>query len=312
MALFGYEDEQSSVVRLPQRGATAPTMVTPAALGDSEPLAGSPWDAPMAEAPIALIDLEMTGLDPAVDRVIEIAVVRKQGATIVDSLESLVDPGPDVTFKTNVHGLEPAALVGAPTFAQLADRIESICEGAVIVAHGAWWDVTFLEAEFARMGRVVTFPFYLDTVTLSRRAILSDSHSLAALTRKFGIDRGTAHRAGDDTRALGVVFDHLLAALAPRSPRDLWHVRIADRHARPDIVEKCVALAGTGTAARFVYRPSHKASREFEAIVTDVRTDVDPPRVLGYSLPGRGRFDLRSDRILAVLHTSDTAEPDPT
>ena len=48
------------------------------------------------------------------------------------------------------------------------------------------------------------------------------------------------------------------------------------------------------------YRPSHKAPRSFDAIVSQVRTDLDPPRVLGYSLPGRGRFDLRADRILAI------------
>jgi hypothetical protein len=34
--------------------------------------------------------------------------------------------------------------------------------------------------------------------------------------------------------------------------------------------------------------------------------------VMGYSLPGRGRFDLRSDRILAITHTSETVEPAPS
>jgi DNA polymerase-3 subunit epsilon len=74
-------------------------------------------------------------------------------------------------------------------------------------------------------------------------------------------------------------------------------------------VERCVAFAGTGAPARVLYRPSHKPPRTFDAILTLVRTDLDPPRVLGYSLPGRGRFDLRSDRILAITHTSETVEP---
>ena len=52
--------------------------------------------------------------------------------------------------------------------------------------------------------------------------------------------------------------------------------------------------------------------KDMEAVLTDVRTDLDPPRVLGYSLPGRGRFDLRSDRILAISHTSETVEPAPS
>jgi DNA polymerase-3 subunit epsilon len=132
---------------------------------------------------------------------------------------------------------------------------------------------------------------------------------LESLGRRFGIDRGLAHRAKDDVRSLIALFDRLLVELCPSSPRDLWHVRIAERHARPEIVERCLAFAGAGVPARVLYRPSHKAPRAFEAILTLVRTDLDPPRVLGYSLPGRGRFDLRSDRILAITHTSEIAEP---
>jgi DNA polymerase-3 subunit epsilon len=276
-----------------------------------EPPPGLPWDAPMIEAPLAFVDLEMTGLDPKVDRVIEVAITRRIGAVVVETFASLVNPGPDASFKTDVHGLRPAHLADAPPFSAVADRIEKMCRGAVLVAHGAWWDVTFLEAEFARLGRAIRFPFYLDTVTLSRRAFKADSHSLESLARKFGIDRGLAHRAGDDVRSLIALFERLLAELSPASPRDLWHVRIAERHARPEIVERCVALAGSGEPIRLLYRPSHKGPRIIEAVLTSVRTDLDPPRVLGYSLPGRGRFDLRSDRILAITLFSEPAPPAP-
>lgn len=277
----------------------------------SEPPRGSPWDAPMSEAPLAFVDLEMTGLDPKVDRVIEVAISRRRGMVVEETFQSLVNPGPDAIFKTDVHGLGPALLASAPPFADVARRIEELCSGAILIAHGAWWDVTFLEAEFARLRKQVRFPFYLDTVTLSRRAIKADSHSLEALARRLGIDRGLAHRAGDDVRSLVALFERLVALLAPASPRDLWHVRISERHARPEIIELCLAFAGVGIPARVLYRPSHKAPRTFEAILTHVRTDLDPPRVLGYSLPGRGRFDLRSDRILAITPSTETVEPAP-
>jgi DNA polymerase-3 subunit epsilon len=215
----------------------------------------------MAEAPLAFVDLEMTGLDPKVDRVIEVAVSRRRGPIVEQAFDSLVNPGPDATFKTDVHGLGPFQLAEAPAFAEVAQRIVAICSGAVIVAHGAWWDVTFLEAEFARLGAEVRFPFYLDTITLSRRALKAESHSLGALAQRFGIDRGLAHRAKDDVRSLIALFDRLLVELRPSSPRDLWHVRIAERHARPEIVERCLAFAGTGIPARVLYRPSHKAPR---------------------------------------------------
>ena len=262
----------------------------------------------MSEAPLAFVDLEMTGLDPKVDRVIEVAISRRRGMVAEETFQSLVNPGPDAIFKTDVHGLGPALLAVAPPFAEVAHRIEELCSGAILIAHGAWWDVTFLEAEFARLLKQVRFPFYLDTVTLSRRAIKADSHSLEALARQFGIDRGLAHRAGDDVRSLVALFERLVALLAPASPRDLWHVRISERHARPEIVDRCLAFAWAGIPAQVLYRPSHKAPRTFEAILTHVRTDLDPPRVLGYSLPGRGRFDLRADRILTIDLPNDKDE----
>jgi DNA polymerase-3 subunit epsilon len=197
-----------------------------------EPPPGPPWDLPIADAPLAFVDLEMTGLDPESDRVIEVAVSRRRGAKIDDAFDSLVNPGPGASFKTDVHGLGPSQLEGAPPFAEIARRVVEICSGAVLVAHGAWWDVTFLEKEFARLGHDVRFPFYLDTVTLSRRAIKAESHSLEALGRRFGIDRGLAHRAKDDVRSRVALFDRLLLELRPTSPRDLYHVRIAERHAR--------------------------------------------------------------------------------
>jgi DNA polymerase III subunit epsilon len=257
------------------------------------------------------VDLEMTGLDPGVDRVIEVCVVRKVGEKREDFLDTLVDPGPGVAFQTDVHGLGPASLAGAPPFAQIADRVVELTTGAVLVAHAASWDVTFLEAEFARLGRAIRFPFYLDTLTLARRALWQKSHSLGALAEALGIAREAAHRAGDDVRVLSMLFERLVTDLAPRSPRDLWHVRVAERHVRPEVLERSVEVARTGEPAWVTYRPSHKAPRSFLAIFTQVRTDLDPPRVLGYSLPGRGRFDLRIDRILSIASPPPKAESTP-
>jgi DNA polymerase-3 subunit epsilon len=258
-----------------------------------------------------LVDLEMTGLDAERDRVIEVCVERRRGGKVEDRLETLINPGPGVAFQTDVHGLGPAALEGAPSFGEIADRIIEVTSGAILVAHAAQWDVAFLEAEFARLGRPIGFPFYLDTLTLARRAMWAKSHSLGALAEALGIARTAAHRAGEDVRVLSLLFDKLVVDLTPRSPRDLWHVRIAQRHARPEIIEQSVAFAGTGEPVWVTYRPSHKPPRSFLAIFVQVRTDLDPPRVLGYSLPGRGRFDLRIDRILAIVKTPPKAESTP-
>jgi len=254
----------------------------------------------MSEAVLAFVDLEMTGLDSVSDRVIEVCIVRKRGSRVEASIDTLVNPGPGATFQTDVHGLDAAQLVDAPPFAAIADRVVELTTDAILVAHAAHWDVAFLEAELSRLGRPLRFPHYLDTLVLARRALLAKSHALQALAESLGIDRGRAHRAGDDVRVLSALFDRLVLDLAPKSPRDLWHVRVSERQARPEILKRCLELGATGEAAWVTYRPSHKAARSFFAIFTQVRRDLDPPRVLGYSLPGRGRFDLRMDRILAI------------
>ncbi|MBV9948547.1 MAG: hypothetical protein JOZ69_16980, partial [Myxococcales bacterium] len=43
------------------------------------PPPGPPWDLPVTEAPLAFVDLEMTGLDVARDRVVEICAERVVG-----------------------------------------------------------------------------------------------------------------------------------------------------------------------------------------------------------------------------------------
>jgi DNA polymerase-3 subunit epsilon len=57
------------------------------------PPPGSPWDLSVGEAPLAFVDLEMTGLDVANDRVVEVCIERVVGGAVVRSLASLVDPG---------------------------------------------------------------------------------------------------------------------------------------------------------------------------------------------------------------------------
>jgi DNA polymerase III subunit epsilon len=262
------------------------------------PPQGSPWDDAIDTAPFALVDLEMTGLDVTCDRVIEICIERRRAGAVETRLESLVRPPKDTAFGTDVHGIDASMLRDAPPFSDFAPRIAAMLEGAVLVAHGAAWDVAFLEAELARAGVATTIAAYLDTLTLSRRVVFSDSHSLEALAQRFGIERRLRHRAGDDVRVLSELFQRFLSELRPETPRDLWHVRVGQKETRPDVLAACLALAETRQIAEIHYRPSHRRPRNITCVVTRVRTDLDPPRVMGYALPDRGRFQLRADRIL--------------
>jgi DNA polymerase-3 subunit epsilon len=266
----------------------------------TEPPAGPPWDDPVSEAPLAFVDLEMTGLSPTHDRVLEICVERVKHGRVEAELDSLVQPEGGVFGNAHVHGIDPADVARAPSFAALAPSVEALLDGAIVVAHAAEWDVAFLEAELARAGRPRRIEHYLDTLALSRRSFALPSHRLVALCESLGIPHATAHRAASDVAALRAVFERVLAVLVPASPRDLWHVRIGQKSARPDVVAAAIQAADHEAPVTVRYRPARRGPEDLLFRVTSVRTDLDPPRVLGYLVPSRSRRELRADRILAI------------
>src|SRR5258708_37181586 len=84
------------------------------------PPPGPPWDLPVSEAPLAFVDLEMTGLDAKCDRVVEICVERVVGNERVAFVSTLVDPGERVGGAAHVHGIDAVKIAGAPRFADIA------------------------------------------------------------------------------------------------------------------------------------------------------------------------------------------------
>jgi DNA polymerase-3 subunit epsilon len=255
---------------------------------------------PLEKAPLAFLDLEMTGLDVEKDRVVEVCVQRVVGGQVTERVVSLVNPEERVGGNADIHGLDAAALAGAPRFAALADGVLHALAGAVPIAHAAEWDVRFLLAECRRAQKEAEIPHWLDTLNLSRRAFALPSHALASLCESLGITRARAHRAEDDVLALRAVFDRCVEILRPTTVRDLWEVRIAERVARTQIVEACVVAAEHCAPVQLTYRPSRRGPEPLTFVITEVRSDLDPPRVIGYQLPGRGRRELRADRILRV------------
>lgn len=271
------------------------------------PPEGPPWDLPLDEAELAFVDLEMTGLDAAKDHVIEIYVERVRGGAVVARFHSLVRPeGLDpekAVGNVHVHGIDAQALAEAPTFAAIVDDVVKILDGAVLVAHGASWDVAFLHAELARCGRSTRITHWLDTLSLSRRTFALPSHALSALRTHFGLDASRAHRADADVEALRRVFEQCIKALEPRTPRDLWEVRVAEQKARAQILEECREAMQKGTPVVVVYRARARKAEPIRMVITQVLENPPPPRVLGYDLPGRGRRSLRADRILRLEPT---------
>ncbi|MCZ7685744.1 MAG: 3'-5' exonuclease [Sandaracinaceae bacterium] len=88
---------------------------------------GSAW----ATASFAVIDFETTGLDPAMDRVLEMGVVCFDDGVMTASQNWLIDPTiPVPEAATAVHGITDEMLAGQPRFEQIWAEIRGQLEGA--------------------------------------------------------------------------------------------------------------------------------------------------------------------------------------
>ena len=180
---------------------------------------------PLHPRRFAVVDLETTGLDPATDRIIEVAVVTTDGrGRRVGEWSALVDPGRD-PGPTEVHGISAADLDGAADFAAVAAQVAPLLAGTVVVAHNLAFDAAFLAAEQRRVGADLLGAAEggLCTLDLSRRLLPrpAGGWSLAALCADVEVALVDPHRALVDARATAGLLAALLAGLPSGRPRPL-------------------------------------------------------------------------------------------
>jgi DNA polymerase-3 subunit epsilon len=139
------------------------------------------------------LDTETTGLAAeSGDRIVEIGGIefvnrRPSGRT----LHHYFNPErPNHEDAVKVHGLTDTFLADKPRFAELAREIAEFLEGAELVIHNAAFDVSFLDAEFARaslppVGRIARIT---DSLAMAREMFPGKSNSLDALCRRLEVD----------------------------------------------------------------------------------------------------------------------------
>lgn len=104
------------------------------------------------ERPIVVLDIEATGLDPAYERIVEIALIRvgPNGKRI--PFRRLVDPGiPIPAEATRIHGIDDARVKGAPRFEEIApDVLDHLSDADLVGFNHVRFDLPILREEFRR------------------------------------------------------------------------------------------------------------------------------------------------------------------
>ncbi len=150
------------------------------------------------------LDLETTGLHVEQDTILEVAAIKFQGNTVLDTLETLVAPGRPVPYRVQrLTGITPQQLIGAPPFELIAKDVQTFIGDFPIVGHSIPFDVSFLR----RRGLVRTNPL-IDTFELATVLLPSlPSYNLGQVAEALGIPVASGrHRAMVDTVLAMQVF----------------------------------------------------------------------------------------------------------
>ena len=190
-----------------------PATSSPAATAYARtPLPGPavPWRA----AEFCVIDLETTGLDPAVDEVISFAALQIVNGRLRlnDARYQQIRPRRMPDGETiRIHGLRSSDLVHAPPLSAVLDGLLEALTGKALVAHVASVEKEFLAAALHPYGLRLSNPI-VDTAALAaelfkrRGQELPDAVGLSPLARALGLPIHRPHHADGDALTTAQVF----------------------------------------------------------------------------------------------------------
>ena len=160
-------------------------------------------------------DVETTGLSPTNDRLTEIGAVRIRGGEIVESFDTFVNPERPIPAKiTELTSITDQMVKDAPKEKDALSSFYDFCgKDAVLIAHNAEFDTSFIRVAAERNGMTFSSP-YIDTVPMCRSLLTGIKNCKLDTVAKFlKLEDFHHHRACDDAAILGRIFLCLLQRL---------------------------------------------------------------------------------------------------
>ncbi len=154
-----------------------------------------------------VFDLETTGFSNVKNQMIEIGAVKVEAGQITDRFSTFVNPRVPISFEIEkLTGISDAMVAGAPFVEDVLPSFLEFCEGAVMVAHNADFDMGFVQKNAQRIGRNAEFTV-VDTVGIARTLLPQlNRYKLDTVAKAVGVSLENHHRAVDDAECTAHIF----------------------------------------------------------------------------------------------------------
>ena len=169
------------------------------------------------------IDLETTGLNPRLDKIIEIGVVVVEGNRIVEKWETFINPNRRLEEHTvALTGIRDEQLSGAPAIEEVLPKLLAMTEDQVLLGHRVLFDYSFIKK--AAVDRKLSFERSgIDTLKIARKYLVDlESRSLGSLCNHYGIAHN-AHRALGDAEATVNLYQRLTEEFHEKEEKEGRH-----------------------------------------------------------------------------------------
>lgn len=158
------------------------------------------------------LDLETTGTNPKIDRIIEIGMALYKNGELIKTYKTLINPGITIDARiTELTGITNSDVAGKPRISEVIAEVVEFIGDEPILGHNVIFDYSFLKKAATNNGLSVNNQG-IDTLKMARRILPELPHrNLSYLCDHFGIDAGNSHRAFDDAISAAKVYEAMRA-----------------------------------------------------------------------------------------------------
>ena len=210
-------------------------------------------------ADFVVFDIETTGFSPVNNKIIEIGAVKIRQGEITDRFSVFVNPGVPIPFEIEkLTSINDSMVMDAPPIEVILPQFLDFCQDAVLVAHNANFDMSFIMENAKRQGISRKFTF-VDTLGIARVLLTHQAkHTLDAVAKTLSIPLENHHRAVDDAECTAHIFLKFSAMLRERGADTLSRIN-ALGESSPDIIKKltsyhAIILAENNIGRENLYR----------------------------------------------------------